>query len=383
LDQQLNTLAAELESEEQTLQRELDEIDLLLKQAASEVERNESRRVQAEERLAQIERDQSSPVEAIAEARAQVLSQTRRATLMQAQLDVLGGKQRALQRYRTRLETALPIVRAVATHESGGAQPRSGAPMSGATTGGSGYGAASDSGDVLAAQEQMRREIARQMHDGPAQSIANIALQAQVVQRLFERDPERANQELNELVAMVQQALEATKTFIFDVRPMVLDDLGLVPTLRRSAAERSRRWSVAVRFESVGTDRRLSTELESGLFRMIDDAVGAFINVHATSVLIRVDWSDHTVRATIGGSSPHADQTDEQRNHAVVAAARRDKNLPGALATMIHEQEEVEAARNHGLPENVRAEIEQRATALGVTVTVSDDRWMLELLANS
>ena len=88
----------------------------------------------------------------------------------------------------------------------------------------------------LAAQEQLRREIARQMHDGPAQSIANIALQAQIVERLFERDPARASAELSELVAMVQQALEATKTFIFDVRPMVLDDLGLVPTLRRSAA---------------------------------------------------------------------------------------------------------------------------------------------------
>src|SRR5689334_4976449 len=114
MDQQLNTLADDLERDQQTLQRELDEIEMLLKQAASEVERNESRRVQAEERLALVERDQSSPPEAVAEARDQVLSQTRRSTLMQAQLDVLGGKQRALQRYRERVATALPVVRAVA-----------------------------------------------------------------------------------------------------------------------------------------------------------------------------------------------------------------------------------------------------------------------------
>jgi two-component system sensor histidine kinase DegS len=377
MDHQLNTLAEDLEQDQQTLQRELDEIALLLKQAASEVERNESRRVQAEERLALVERDQSSPVDVVAEARGLVISQTRRTTLMQAQLDVLGGKQRALQRYRERVEAALPVVRAVA---ASGAAVGS-APL-GATSG-HGQAHAADSGDVLAAQEQMRGEIARQMHDGPAQSIANIALQAQIVQRLFESDPQRAAQELNELVAMVQRALEATKTFIFDVRPMVLDDLGLVPTLRRSAAERSRRWSVPVRFESVGTDRRLKTEVESGLFRMIDDAVASYIHVHATSVLIRLDWSEETVRATIGGASPHGDQTAEQRAHAVVVAARRDKNLPGALATMIHEQEEVEAARNAGLPDNVRAEMEQRATPLGITVTVSDDGWQLELLAAS
>ena len=138
-----------------------------------------------------------------------------------------------------------------------------------------------------------------------------------------------------------------------------------------------------MRFESVGTDRRLTTEIESGLFRMIDDSIGAFIRVHATSVLVRLDWSEQTVRVTISGASPRGDQTAEQRAHAVVVAARRDKNLPGALATMIHEQEEVEAARNAGLPDNVRAEIEQRAAPLGVTVTVGEDGWQLELLAGS
>jgi two-component system sensor histidine kinase DegS len=287
---------------------------------------------------------------------------------MQAQLDVLGGKQRALQRYRERVESALPVVKSVAS--------TAGPP---AATAGSGSPPGM-SGDVLAAQEQMRGEIARQMHDGPAQSIANIALQAQIVQRFFDRDPERAGHELKELVAMVQQALEATKTFIFDVRPMVLDDLGLVPTLRRSAAERSRRSGASVRFESVGPDGRLTTEVESGLFRMIDDGVAAYLALHASAVLVRLDWSEATVRATVSGTSPD-DATADQRAKAAVAAARRDKNLPDALASMIHEQEAVDAARHAGLPENVRAELEQRAGPLGITVTVSDDRWQLELLA--
>src|SRR3954452_2211979 len=126
---------------------------MLLTQTATEAERNESRRVQAEERLATIERDTTAPMEVVTEARGQLLTQTRRATLMQAQLDVLGGKQRALQRYRERVATALPVVRSIAAD----AGPVAIGPGSAAPPG--------VGGDVLAAQEQMRGEIARQMHD--------------------------------------------------------------------------------------------------------------------------------------------------------------------------------------------------------------------------
>lgn len=372
----LTTLADELEQDQATIQRELEEIALLLRQAGTEVERHEGRRVQAEERLAQIERDNRAP-EQLVEARVQLLTQTRRATTMQSQVEVLGGKQRVLQRYHDRIDEALPVIRAAALG-GGAALAGPGAPLAASGSAGNGP-AGAVSAVVLAAQEQMRREIARQMHDGPAQSIANIALQAQIVQRLFERDPARAAQALAELVAMVQQALEATKTFIFDIRPMVLDDLGLVPTLRRSAAERTRRSGVGIHFDSVGTDGRLGTEVESGLFRMIDDAVTAYVAVRATAVTIRLDWSEDAVRVTIAGRSPRAEQTAEQRAKATVAAARRDRALPGALASMIHEQEGVEAARNAGLPESIVTEIEQRAAGLGIAVTVTDDRWQIEL----
>ena len=91
------------------------------------------------------------------------------------------------------------------------------------------------------------------------------------------RDPTVAASEVRQLVGMVQQTLDATKTFIFDVRPMVLDDLGLVPTLRRATRERSRRANIPVDFESMGQDRRLPMDLESGLFRMLDEALAAYL----------------------------------------------------------------------------------------------------------
>ena len=123
------------------------------------------------------------------------------------------------------------------------------------------------------------------MHDGPAQSLTNIVLQAQIVERLVETDPSKAGDEVRQLVAMVQQTLEATKSFIFDVRPMVLDDLGLVPTLRRAARERGRRAGVPVEFDSLGQDRRLPMDLESGLFRILDEALAAYLGARADRVV--------------------------------------------------------------------------------------------------
>ena len=98
---------------------------------------------------------------------------------------------------------------------------------------------------VLNAQEDLRREIARSMHDGPAQSLTNIVLQAQIVARLVDRDPRR-HRGAAPLISMVHQTLDATKNFIFDVRPMVLDDLGLVPTLRRAPVTAAARAHVQV-----------------------------------------------------------------------------------------------------------------------------------------
>ncbi len=123
------------------------------------------------------------------------------------------------------------------------------------------------------------------MHDGPAQSLTNIVLQAQIVERLVATDPGRAGDEVRQLVAMVQQTLEATKSFIFDVRPMVLDDLGLVPTLRRAARERGRRAGVPVDFDSLGPEQRLPMDLESGLFRILDEAMAAYLSARAETGL--------------------------------------------------------------------------------------------------
>ena len=222
------------------------------------------------------------------------------------------------------------------------------------------------------------------MHDGPAQSLTNIVLQAQIVERLVATDPARAGDEVRQLVAMVQQTLEATKSFIFDVRPMVLDDLGLVPTLRRAARERGRRVGVPVDFDTLGPEQRLPMDLESGLFRMLDEAMAAYLSARAERVSIRLDWSERVearVSASRAAAELRADMTPE---------AGTDGDLPPALAAMMEDRradarDAIEAARRDAivvLPPSTWREIQGRAATLGIVAELSPDGEELTLVAD-
>ena len=308
----LSELSARMAEETARLDKELGEVELLIAQARAEATRHETRRCrgrgQAGRRSGRGAAGRALPADTV-ELNTQLVLQTRRAALMESQVEVLEGKQRALTRFRTALADYVEALEACRTRVP---NPDAGAPAKGARKGAAAGGAAEPIGSLppavsrllLAAQEDMRREIARQMHDGPAQSLTNIVLQAQIVERLVGKDPARASAEVHQLVAMVQQTLDATKTFIFDVRPMVLDDLGLVPTLRRVARDRGRRAGVAVEFESLGQDRRLPMDLESGLFRILDEALAGYLEARAERVSLKVDWTADQLDAVMAATRP-------------------------------------------------------------------------------
>ena len=307
-------LAGRLAADIGLLEGELTEIDMLVAQAATEAARHEQKRVQTTEKLSGAV---NLPPEDLAALNAQLVLLTRRASVMEAQVDVLEGKRKTLARYRDALVSLADQYGAEVPDPSKRPVPRLAAGTSGGAIAGEDAPIAPMSRIVLNAQEDLRREIARAMHDGPAQSLTNITLQAQIVERLLGRDPDGVRGELRLLVSMVQQTLEATKSFIFDVRPMVLDDLGLVPTLRRTARERGRRSGIPVELDSVGQDRRLAVDLESTLFRIIDESVTGFVSVRPDRIAIRLDWSDDIVEARISAESdPTTAVTDAEERVA-------------------------------------------------------------------
>lgn len=361
------------------LDAELGEIDMLTSQATAEAERHEERRARAEERVTALERDPRADPGDLREARNQLLTQIRRAALFEAQQQLLEGKQRTLQRFRDRLARAEEDLRSVrASAVRGGASSGAGFATALTVRPQASAGDATDPSVLLRAQEALRREIARQMHDGPAQSLANIALQAEIVLRLAGRGDPRTQGELDQLRVMVEHALAATKEFIFDVRPMVLDDLGLMPTLRRTALDRGARAGVEIDLDSQGTERRLPQDLESGVFRLIDDTINGYLALRPSRVAVRLDWTEHRLGVMI-----RAGWIAEPRASGIASvAATLPDDLPPALRQMIEQTRDQDRQASPGgraLPPELLTDLSERARVMGVGLQVSNDGTTVEL----
>ncbi len=381
----LGDVIARITREITSLDGELVEIEMLVQQARTEAERHELKRVQATDKLASM--PDGSPSADLITLQTQIITLTRRAAVMESQVEVLDGKRKIMARFREAL-AELATGLGVAVAEGAEIGQVAGVADGSAADAGEAGAVAEPTGQgmsriVLTAQEDLRRDIARAMHDGPAQSLTNIVLQAQIVDRFLTKDPELARSEVRQLIAMVQQTLDATKSFIFDVRPMVLDDLGLVPTLRRSARERGQRAGVAVEFESMGTDRRLPMDLESGLFRILDEALGGYLGVSPDRVSLRLDWTDERVEGRVTAKRVRTTAVDNAEREAATQASAgpASKDLPPALAAMIESRREqaeaaVESARSAAivsLPANAWREIQERAATVGITAELLED----------
>jgi two-component system sensor histidine kinase DegS len=146
--------------------------------------------------------------------------------------------------------------------------------------------------------EEERMRIARDMHDGPAQSMANLVLQAEILERLLDRNPKQLVTELAEFKNSVRNALEETRQLIFDLRPMTLDDLGLVPTLRKFIKEYGDRYGLATRFNVVGQERRLPGNTEGVLFRIIQEAL-TNVHKHARAKMAEVTINFQPARVSV------------------------------------------------------------------------------------
>lgn len=307
--QRLLGLAEETKTVYDQLERELQEIASRLKQSSSEVERLAQRNAQAASRVRQIEiNPESYPWEDIKEAYTEAQDSQMRLFTMRSQMERLQSKQEALQAQAEQLRRFLRVAQEV--------KEPSPTPSSESTI-----------VRVIEAQENERRRLARQMHDGPAQSLTNLILQAEICERLLDLDPEQAHVELENLKQAVNATFQDTRRFIFGLRPMMLDDLGLVSTLRRYIQDFQQKSGLSIDFDLIGEERRLVPQMEVTIFRALQE----FLNnvdrhAHATHVDVTLNLEGEHVVVTVedDGSGFEVEET---------LAAARERNALG-LATI-------------------------------------------------
>jgi two-component system sensor histidine kinase DegS len=153
---------------------------------------------------------------------------------------------------------------------------------------------------VIQAQEAERHKLSRKMHDGPAQALSNFILQAEIAQRLFDMDIDQAREELDELKATASSTFVKVRDFIFELRPMMLDDLGLVPTLRHYMEAFKDQSEMEISFTATGTERRLDGYLEIMVFRAVQELLSnATRHSGADSIKIHIDTGETNIRVNV------------------------------------------------------------------------------------
>lgn len=173
---------------------------------------------------------------------------------------------------------------------------------------------------LIQSQEDVRQRIAQQLHDGPAQMLSNVVLATEVSEKLFMSDPPRALLELHEVRRQVTATLQATRKLIFDLRPMAIDDLGLVATIRRYAADLGAQYRQQIQVTAPEGEQQIAAEISVPVFRVAQEALkNAVQHARATFVRVIVSSNDANLALTVydnGGGF------DVQRILAAVPTAR-------------------------------------------------------------
>lgn len=151
---------------------------------------------------------------------------------------------------------------------------------------------------IIKAQEEERKRVAREIHDGPAQSMANIVMRAEYCLKLLDINPGQVREELVALQDLVRLSLVDVRKIIFDLRPMVLDDLGLVPAIKRYLADYKEQNGLQIEFLFFGQQHRLDSSIEVALFRIIQETVNN-AKKHALAKNVVVKMEQLTDKVTI------------------------------------------------------------------------------------
>lgn len=151
---------------------------------------------------------------------------------------------------------------------------------------------------IIEAQEEERKRLSREIHDGPAQLLASVLIRSDLAEKMYkEEGPERSLEEIRSLKKMIRTTLYEVRRIIYDLRPMALDDLGLIPTLKKYLATvEDYHKTTDIEFVYLGKDTRLPSKYEVALFRLIQEAVhNALKHAHAKTIQVKVDIHPETI----------------------------------------------------------------------------------------
>lgn len=188
---------------------------------------------------------------------------------------------------------------------------------------------------IIEAQEEERKRLSREIHDGPAQMLANVLLRTDLINLTYQqRGGEAAMKEILDLKKMVRDALSEVRRIIYDLRPMALDDLGLIPTLRKYITTiEEYNPTGRINFQNFGEEKRLETNFEVAIFRIVQECLtngtkhGKF-----TEAWVKVEWLKQKINIIVKDNGAGFDpEVAKEKSFGLIGMKERVDLLEGSM----------------------------------------------------
>jgi signal transduction histidine kinase len=153
---------------------------------------------------------------------------------------------------------------------------------------------------IIDAEGEARKKLARDLHDGPTQSVAAIAMRLNYMRLLLEREPEKVKEELKKLEALARRTTKEIRTMLFTLRPVILETQGLVAALEQYIQQLEGEAGLVVHLEAPDLGGRLDIEIEGVTFSIIEEAVNnAKKYAQARNIWVRLSFEDNLFVAMV------------------------------------------------------------------------------------
>ncbi|TSI07338.1 sensor histidine kinase [Lysinibacillus sp. BW-2-10] len=188
---------------------------------------------------------------------------------------------------------------------------------------------------IIASQEKERKRLSREIHDGPAQMMANVLMRSDLIERTYrEKGIEAAIKEIAELKKTVRNALSEVRRIIYDLRPMALDDLGIVPTLKKYLSTvMEYNPGVQIHFQSYSSEKRLPSDYEVSIFRLVQESVNnSMKHGKAIDIWVKIEWLRNSVNILVKDNGKGFDKTGiKEQSFGIIGMRERVELLKGTM----------------------------------------------------
>ena len=188
---------------------------------------------------------------------------------------------------------------------------------------------------IITAQEEERKRLSREIHDGPAQMMANVLMRTDLIERIYrEKGIEQALAELSDLKLTVRNALSEVRRIIYDLRPMALDDLGIIPTLKKYTSTRMEyHRGIDIKFRSIESEVPLPKDYEVAIFRLVQECINnALKHANPTEITVKIEWATKFINIVVRDNGIGFNTKDiKQGSFGLIGLQERIELIKGSM----------------------------------------------------